>query len=1521
MSQVKLKFIAPIGTPAPVNAAIASGDKIEDALNKLQGQINAGAIPVGYATEAYVNDAIAAINALAYKSEIDASGSPNYPSADAGHVYEIIANGHIGGASGQPVKIGDLLVCMVDGSAAGDEAAVGANWAVIENDTADVVRGPASVTDGHVALFDGATGKLIKSAGFAPQPLSSELTAIAGLAASNDNIIQRKSGAWTLRTPAQYKTDLALVKGDVGLGDVDNTSDLAKPISTATQAALNDKASASHTHTLENLSNVLSAAPTANDGLIFEAGSWNHRPLTKTDVGLANVDNTSDINKPISTATQTALNGKSASTHNHTLESLTNVNSTASTNGEGLVFESGSWNHRPLTKTDVGLSNVDNTSDANKPISTATQTALNGKASTTHNHTLESLSNVNSAAPSSGDGMIYESGSWNHRALGKADVALGNVDNTSDSNKPISIAQQAALDLKLDSASIGTTVQGYDAKLAAIAGVTAVADRVPYFSGASTVALATLTSFARTLLDDTSATTARGTLGLGSVNNTADTAKPVSIAQQAALDLKVDLTAIDTDVSLSANSDTKIPSQRAIKAYVDANAVSMWKDCGSYDASTNLWPSTGGTGSSGAVAAGNIWTISVPGVLGSVSVGVGDTIRALVSLPGQTASNWAVLEGNIGYVPLNKDSNLSDLSSASAAKANLGLGNVDNTSDINKPISSAQQTALDGKLGTSTIGVTVQGYDAKLAAIAGLTGAADRIPYFTGVNTAALATFTSFGRSLVDDADAATARTTLGVVIGTNVQAYDAKLGAIAGLTGAADRLPYFTGASTAALATFTSFGRSLVDDADATAARVTLGVVIGTNVQAYDAKLGAIAGLTGAADRLPYFTGASTAALATFTSFGRSLVDDVDASAGRVTLGLGNVDNTSDLSKPISTATQAALDGKSSTAHTHTLENLSNVLSAAPTVGDGLIFESGNWNHRPLVKADVGLSSVDNTSDLSKPISTATQSALDAKAAATHNHTLESLTNVNSAASTSGDGLIFESGNWNHRPLTKSDVGLANLDNTSDLNKPISTATQTALNGKLNTSAIGSTVQAYDAKLAAIAGLTAAADRISYFTSSSAAAITTLTSFGRSLIDDADATAARTTLGLNNVNNTAESAKPVSTAQAAADTAVQSFSIQRANHTGTQTASTISDFGTAAAAAAPVQSVAGKTGAVTLVKADVGLGDVNNTSDIDKPVSSAQQLALDAKQVRMVYPVFQSPGGVDLGSPNWVKLGTLYAPGNDGKIARVRITGHRGYNASADQNMDVECYYKTTFTGSPGINGFNGDSQYWVRGGAAPSSSTPIKWVANSADVYADTFEMWFLADSFANNSFYEVEVSAEATWTHAGTTGSDPGAASASVLHAASDYRINGVAILPSGSKVKENTTARASNATVSADPELQFAMKANKKYRIAICVPFTTTGTGVGIKCSFLNSGGTFSAAIGNWGVTTTFSTFTSTPVNVNMGGSISGTYILRIEAVVTNGGSDSTFQFGWSQNSSSSNATSVLAGSIIDWSEIE
>ncbi|WP_160323701.1 glycosyl hydrolase family 28-related protein [Frankia sp. BMG5.23] len=74
------------------------------------------------------------------------------------------------------------------------------------------------------------------------QAASGDLTAIATLAPADNDLLQRKSGAWTNRTPAQVKTDLNLTKSDVGLGNVDNTSDVNKPVSTTQQTALNAKA-------------------------------------------------------------------------------------------------------------------------------------------------------------------------------------------------------------------------------------------------------------------------------------------------------------------------------------------------------------------------------------------------------------------------------------------------------------------------------------------------------------------------------------------------------------------------------------------------------------------------------------------------------------------------------------------------------------------------------------------------------------------------------------------------------------------------------------------------------------------------------------------------------------------------------------------------------------------------------------------------------------------------------------------------------------------------------------------------------------------------------------------------------------------------------------------------------------------------------------------------------------------------------------------------------------------------------
>jgi hypothetical protein len=138
--------------------------------------------------------------------------------------------------------------------------------------------------------------------------------------------------------------------------------------------------------------------------------------INKTSLGLSNVNNTSDINKPISNATQTALNLK-----------LNSVDYTV------------------VSKSSLGLSNVENTSDINKPISNATQTALNTNISNINTN----ISNLESSKLNITDIPTRNS------------LNINNIDNTSDLNKAISIDTQIALDEKVnvsDNANAITTI-------------------------------------------------------------------------------------------------------------------------------------------------------------------------------------------------------------------------------------------------------------------------------------------------------------------------------------------------------------------------------------------------------------------------------------------------------------------------------------------------------------------------------------------------------------------------------------------------------------------------------------------------------------------------------------------------------------------------------------------------------------------------------------------------------------------------------------------------------------------------------------------------------------------------------------------------------------------------------------------------------------------------------------------------------------------------------------------------------
>ncbi len=207
-----------------------------------------------------------------------------------------------------------------------------------------------------------------------------------------------------------------------------------------------------------------------------------------------------------------------------------------------------------------------------------------------------------------------------------------------------------------------------------------------------------------------------------------------------------------------------------------------------------------------------------------------------------------------------------------------------------------------------------QPLDATLTAIAATNPTTDEINYFTGPNIASVTSLTPYMRTLLDDADAGTARGTLGLVIGTDVQAWDAGLQSISGLTTLADRMIYTTASDVYAVTTLSAYGRTLIDDADAGAARTTLdaeqafskntafnknfGLVAGTvlegdttpadiGAQPVDATLTTIAATDPTTDQINYFTALNVASVTSLTAFGRSLIDDANAATARATLGL----------------------------------------------------------------------------------------------------------------------------------------------------------------------------------------------------------------------------------------------------------------------------------------------------------------------------------------------------------------------------------------------------------------------------------------------------------------------------------------------------------------------------------------------------------------------------------------------------------------------------------------------------------
>ena len=718
-----------------------------------------------------------------------------------------------------------------------------------------------------------------------------DTTSIHGIA--DTSLLVTTTGTQTL-TNKTITSPAGLVKADVGLGDVDNTSDLNKPISTATQTALDLKANASAITEL--------AQDAVNTAIVAGTG------LDKAYDDVANTI-TIDIDSTVATLTGT--------------QTLTNKTLTSPV----INTPTG------ITKSDVGLANVDNTTDANKPVSTATQTALDLKANLsgptfTGTVVLPSTTSIGDVAAEDLATQEFVTDAVSGATVDQSALAGDGItwnDSTDQYDVDNTVARQAGLDLKAPIES-------------------------PAFTG-------TVTGITKSMV------------GLSNVDNTSDNDKPISSAVQTELNLKApvagpvftgttttddlvvdgDLTVNGTNFSASATSITIEDNLVQLAHENPANTVDLGLvvsynyngTAGMHagivrDVSENTWklfknveaePSTTVDFANGeldnlAINALNAASATIGGVndteiqyLNGVTSAIQDQLDA--KLASSTAAST--------YAPLASPTFTGTVSGVT--KAHVGLGNVDNSADLDKPVSTLTQTKLDEKapIANPTFTGTVAGISKSMVGLGNVDNTADASKPISDATQTAL--------NLKADIDGPTLTGIVTLPSSTSIgDVTSTEIGYLEGVTSSIqdqldDRTP------TAEL-TKSMVGLSSVDNT------ADLDKPISTDTQA---ALNLKAPLAN-----PTFTG-------TVAGVTKSMV------------GLGNVDNTADADKPISTATQTALDAKYDTA-TATSALAAKAPLESPTF-TGTV--SG------VTKTHVGLGNVDNTSDANKPVSTAQASAI----------------------------------------------------------------------------------------------------------------------------------------------------------------------------------------------------------------------------------------------------------------------------------------------------------------------------------------------------------------------------------------------------------------------------------------------------------------------------------------------------------------------------------------------------------------
>lgn len=294
--------------------------------------------------------------------------------------------------------------------------------------------------------------------------------------------IESGSQVNTVTSVATRTGAVVLTKSDVGLSNVDNTTDLLKPISTATQTALNGKVDDNQVLTNVPLNAVFTDTvyvhPSTHSADMIVDGTTNKvfTATEKTKLGGISTG---------ATANATDANLRDRSTHTGTQLSSTISNFASTVIGSVLTGLSTATN-AVITTSDTVLSSLgklqkqitDHIADSVKHITVTERTNWGTAYTNTHAHSnktvldnttasfltvdeskLDGISNgANKVQDSATNGNVLidaiETNVYTHpvgtnpHGTTKADVGLGSVDNTADSAKPVSTAQQTALNLK-----------------------------------------------------------------------------------------------------------------------------------------------------------------------------------------------------------------------------------------------------------------------------------------------------------------------------------------------------------------------------------------------------------------------------------------------------------------------------------------------------------------------------------------------------------------------------------------------------------------------------------------------------------------------------------------------------------------------------------------------------------------------------------------------------------------------------------------------------------------------------------------------------------------------------------------------------------------------------------------------------------------------------------------------------------------------------------------------------------------